>query len=319
MLKSKYKLRYDFRYRLILLFIFILLIAASIVHADNGQPPPFPFFDYNITNNSTNNSQNNSNNSGNNSTNPSQFLIQNQPNLPVSYTYGFITPTVFNSTLQIIQLDAKVDDERDKNLENNDKIRSKAKEESNIEFEFEIKNKFEKEIEDIQIITLIENIDDGDDLKEKSRIFSLAPNDSKEIDLDFELPLKVDDGDYDIEIDIKGKDKDNNLHKLKWQLILEVKKDKITKEVDITIENSNQLKEEKSKIPVKTIKKNSSQTIEKIQQKPKQQTQATNSYSLNLESNDKLLDNELIILLLIISITVVTGLIIFLIKILLMQ
>lgn len=133
---------------------------------------------------------------------------------------------IYSSTLEIVEVNVKVDGKRDKITNNNEKIDEEAKERSNIEFEIEIKNSFEIEIKDIEVEVIIEDIDDGDDLKEKTKISKIAAEDSEEADVDFELPLKVDDGDYDVKIRVEWEDENNNLHVFNWELELEVKKDK---------------------------------------------------------------------------------------------
>lgn len=129
----------------------------------------------------------------------------------------------YDSTLQIKEINVKVDGKKATITNNGEKIPREAKQESDLEFEIEVKNIFEKEIKNIAITATIKDIDD---LKEESDIYKLAPGDSKKVDFDFKLPLKLDDGDYDFKINLRGKDQDNNIHKLDWALTLEVEKDK---------------------------------------------------------------------------------------------
>ncbi len=129
-------------------------------------------------------------------------------------------------SLQITKVIADVDGKKDTITNNGEKISRDAKEESNIEFKVEVKNIWDKKIEDIEVTVTIKDIDDGDDLEEEDNIDDLEPGNSDDVDFDFDLPLKVDDDNYDVKINIKGKDEDNNIHQIEWELTLEVKKDK---------------------------------------------------------------------------------------------
>ncbi|MCK4522369.1 MAG: hypothetical protein KAU20_07390 [Nanoarchaeota archaeon] len=133
--------------------------------------------------------------------------------------------TAYDSTLNIIEVNIEVDGRNSRITSNNTKIGKEAKENSDVEFEIEVKNIWDKKIEDIEVTVTIKDIDDGDDLKDESDISYLDSGSSKKIDIGFELPLKVDDGSYDVKIHIKGKDQDNNIHKIGWELTLKVKKD----------------------------------------------------------------------------------------------
>lgn len=137
----------------------------------------------------------------------------------------------YDSTLKIIEINTKVDGKKDTITNSGEKIADEAKEESDIEFEINIKNIFNKEIKNIDVEVTIKDIDDGDDLEEEGDISKLDPGDSKKVDIDFDLPLKVDDKEYDVKINIKGEDEDNNLHIIDWVLTLEVKKDKHNVEI----------------------------------------------------------------------------------------
>jgi len=134
--------------------------------------------------------------------------------------------TAYDSTLKIIEVNAKVDGKKDTITNNGEKIGREAKESSDVEFEIEIENIFEKEIKNVDVTVTIKDIDDGDDLDDEDSIFRIAPGESENVDLGFDLPLKVDDGDYDVKIDVEGKDEDNNIHIANWVLTLEVKKER---------------------------------------------------------------------------------------------
>ncbi len=143
------------------------------------------------------------------------------PNIPLSYI-------TYDKTLEITEVDVKVDSSSDKITADGKKIGKEAKEESDVEFVITVKNKFDKEIKNIDVEVDINKIDDDTDT-----ISTISSQGTGTAGIDFELPLKIDDGDYDVKISLKGRDADNNLHIAEWNLKLEVKKDnhkvKITK------------------------------------------------------------------------------------------
>ncbi len=132
----------------------------------------------------------------------------------------------YDNTLKIIEITTSVDGKKDTITNSGEKIAEEAKEKSDLKFEIKVKNTFGKEIRNIEVIVRIEDIDNGNDLKEESDISKLSSGSSEKVNLDFNLPLKVDDGRYDVKIDVKGKDENNSLHIANWALKLEVKKEK---------------------------------------------------------------------------------------------
>ncbi|MBU4493386.1 MAG: hypothetical protein KKA61_03370, partial [Nanoarchaeota archaeon] len=104
-------------------------------------------------------------------------------NCTVTVTDGTASaPAVFTITvnrksmLEIYDLDVDVDG-KSKDLDDGDTIKE-ASPESEIKFDFEIKNLFDEdiddiEIEDILITVTIKDIDDGDDLEEETKEFDL--------------------------------------------------------------------------------------------------------------------------------------------------
>lgn len=145
-------------------------------------------------------------------------------------TQNFSISVSKGAKLIIKDLDVKVDGKSDKNLRNNTRIRKEAVPGSTIEFKFEIENKFTREedleIEDIEIQVTIEDIDDGDDLEEESNKFDLNHGKDKTVTVILNIPLLVDEGDYDVIIDIEGEDKNGTEHNIRFELELEVEKDK---------------------------------------------------------------------------------------------
>ena len=132
--------------------------------------------------------------------------------------------------LIISDLDIKVNGKSDKNVHNNSRIKKEVAPGDKIEFKIEIENRFTKEedleIEDIEVEIIIEDIDDRDDLEEEAKEFDLDPEKDKTVDIDFNIPLLVEEGDYDVIINVEGKDENGTTHEIRWELELEVEKEK---------------------------------------------------------------------------------------------
>jgi len=134
-----------------------------------------------------------------------------------------ITPD-YTSTIEISKIKVEVDENKDTVKADGEKIDEKAEEESKIEFEVEVKNLFNKTIEDIEVSATIEDIG-REDIDDETEISKLSPGDSKKATLNFKLPLKIDDDTYDVDITVRGVDEDNKIHTAEWKLRLEVKKE----------------------------------------------------------------------------------------------
>ena len=138
-----------------------------------------------------------------------------------------ITPvTSFDNTLKISEVQVKVDGEKDRITTSGSKIQDDAKEQSQVDFDVEIQNTFDKEISNIDVTVTIEDIDDGDDIDDSTEISKLVPGSSTKKSFDFDIPLQVDEDTYTVLIEAEGKDADNNIHTLSWTLKLDVNKDK---------------------------------------------------------------------------------------------
>ncbi|MBW2989976.1 cadherin-like domain-containing protein, partial [Candidatus Woesearchaeota archaeon] len=141
-------------------------------------------------------------------------------------------PASETGNLTISDLDVKIGGDKDKDLQDNDKISEEAGPGDRIEFDIELENLFSSssdiEIEDIEITVTIKDIDDGDDLEEEAEIESLDADDTDSVSLEFDVPYIVDEGEYDVIIEAEGDDDtdDENSHEIRWELVLEVKKDK---------------------------------------------------------------------------------------------
>ena len=130
----------------------------------------------------------------------------------------------YTSTIEISEIKVEVDENKDTIKADGEKIDEKAEEESKIEFEVEVKNLFNKTIEDIEVSATIEDIG-GEDIDDETEISKLSPGNSKKATLNFELPLRIDDDTYHVNIEVRGVDEDNKIHSIEWKLRLEVKKE----------------------------------------------------------------------------------------------
>jgi len=132
--------------------------------------------------------------------------------------------------LRITDLDVKVDGKTKKNLNNNTKIKRDAEPGSEIQFIIEIENFFtndeDLEIEDIEVEITIEDIDDGDDLEEDADEFDLKAGKDEKVKIKFDVPLEVDEGTFDVIIDVEGEDENGTTHEIRFELELDVEKEK---------------------------------------------------------------------------------------------
>ncbi|MBL7056409.1 cadherin-like domain-containing protein, partial [Candidatus Woesearchaeota archaeon] len=131
--------------------------------------------------------------------------------------------------LRITDLDVRVDNQKDSNLDNNTKISKEAEPGSEIKFEMDIESFFTNEddieINNIEVEITIEDIDDGDNLEEEADDFDLDQGDSDDVKIEFEVPYDVEEGTYDVIILVEGEDDNSTMHYIRWELELEVEKE----------------------------------------------------------------------------------------------
>ncbi len=137
------------------------------------------------------------------------------------------TLTVSEARLIISDLDVEVDDDKDKNLKDGDKIGPEAKPGSVVKLNIEVKNDYDFDLEDVIVEAILRNIDkDDDDLEEESDEFDLGDGKDEKVTIEFDIPLHVEDQEYTLTIDVKGKDNDGKKYSVEWTIYLEVEKDK---------------------------------------------------------------------------------------------
>lgn len=137
------------------------------------------------------------------------------------------------SMLSIYRLDVFVDDVRESNMKDGDRIRERVKPGSELRFDFTIENLFDRDdridIDDVRIRVTIRDIDDRYDLEEESRSFDIdAGRRSSVQSLEFRVPLDVRTGEYDIEIVVDGEESRSpyHEHRIEWSLSLRVDKER---------------------------------------------------------------------------------------------
>jgi len=145
-----------------------------------------------------------------------------------SDTQEFTITVTESPKLRIKNVEAKVDDEKDKNVGNGDTINKEAKPLSNVEFTVEVENKYAKDmkIEDVEATVTIDGIDDGEELEEDAEIGDISAGKDKSEKIKFTMPLKVDEDTYDVKILVEGDDENGTRHSDEWTVYLELKKDK---------------------------------------------------------------------------------------------
>ena len=138
--------------------------------------------------------------------------------------------------LVISDLDVKIGGESAKNLQDGEKIPEDARPGDIVKFDIELENLFstDTEIQDIEVIVTIENIDDSDDLEEEETMDDIKDGDQDSVTLEFTIPTLVEDGEYNVIIEVNAEDEYGHDQDIRWELTLNVKKDKH----DLIIDNA---------------------------------------------------------------------------------
>ena len=136
---------------------------------------------------------------------------------------------VSGGKLLITDVDVKIDDRTDKDLDFGETITREAKPDSTVKFTIEAKNNFtdaeDLDVENIDVTVTIEGIDDDDDLDEEGEIGDVRAGRDDSISIEFKIPLEVDEGNYDVLIEVTGEDENGTDHTVEYELELEVKKE----------------------------------------------------------------------------------------------
>ncbi len=106
-----------------------------------------------------------------------------------------------------VYVDKKIDTSVD---ENGGLISNRVRPGSEIKIKIKLKNMYNRDtdisIRDVKIDSILEEINDGEDIETEVEEFDIDAGSSKKIELDFRIPLEVDAGNYNLNIKIKAED-----------------------------------------------------------------------------------------------------------------
>jgi len=154
--------------------------------------------------------------------------------------YG-ILPNQSNTMLELNEIAIEVNG-KDMNVEEGETIK-RVKPESKIKISAELKNIYESRL-NVQLEATLEEIQNGEDIKERSKKEEITSGDSQELSLDFKIPSEVKAGKYDLNLLIKGEDKNgaSYVRELNYEIEIENNQAKITNLENVsntTTENSD--------------------------------------------------------------------------------
>jgi hypothetical protein len=151
----------------------------------------------------------------------------------------FVTVTLFvillamsvsaESMLEISEVTVKVDGDKQSADENGGSI--DVQPDSTLSLKIKAENKYDRntdggEIENIEILGVLEEIDDGDDIEAEGSDFDLRPNNDKTLTLEFKIPLRLEtDGTYKLLLTAEGEDKNGTTHTAEVEFDVEVDKE----------------------------------------------------------------------------------------------
>lgn len=146
-----------------------------------------------------------------------------------SHFTTFAVKNVVASKLAIRDLDVKVADATDRNVENGETVSKDIVPGDTIELTLDVENLFANseriEIKDIRIEAVFKKIDvDDEDIEKESDEFDLNEDDHVKKTLTFSVPHRVKEDKYEMDIKVEGKDEDGNTHRVDWTIFFEVKK-----------------------------------------------------------------------------------------------
>lgn len=116
--------------------------------------------------------------------------------------YG-ILPNLSNTMLELNEMTIEVNG-KDMDVEEGETIK-KIKPESKIKISADLKNIYQNTL-NVQLAATLEEVQDGEDIRERSKKEEISSGDSQELGLDFKIPSEVKAGEYDLTILIKGED-----------------------------------------------------------------------------------------------------------------
>lgn len=114
------------------------------------------------------------------------------------------------SKLNVMDLKAYVDGDKDSNVDENGGTIQDVAPESELKVRFEVHNLYtddeDVKIKNILATATLEDIDDGSDIVLESDKFSLEADQDESITFEFKIPLVVEEDTYDLKIEVEGED-----------------------------------------------------------------------------------------------------------------
>ncbi len=131
--------------------------------------------------------------------------------------------------LNIKDIRVEVDDDKQSANEGGGTV--KIVPDSKLTLKVEVENLYESgtdggEIEDIEVLVVLEDIDDGDDLEEEADSFDLRPGRDKTVTINFDIPLRLEtDETFIMILEVEGEDKNGTIHTASIEFDVDVDKE----------------------------------------------------------------------------------------------
>ncbi len=136
----------------------------------------------------------------------SSYEVNDGDLLLLSYGDGTSVPLL----LQIDNLKAYVNGDKDKNVDETGGVIKDVSPGSVVKLKFDIKNLFDKDtdvgMEDVELRVILKDIDDGDDLELEFEEVSIDADKEEEIEVEFEIPLQLKEKNYELVLELNGED-----------------------------------------------------------------------------------------------------------------
>ena len=134
----------------------------------------------------------------------------------------FLNPKSF---LDIEKLKVRVGGRKDE-VYDGETISKEAQPGDDVEFNIDIRNNYDFDLENVEVTIEIEDFDDGDDVEKDTSSVDIDTGDKEDFKLKFKVPMIIDDKKYEVLIHVEGEDEDDKIYDEYWTVYLEVKKDK---------------------------------------------------------------------------------------------
>ncbi len=137
-----------------------------------------------------------------------------------------LVSTVYASegNLEIKDLTIYVGSDYSRDIRNNDTFNEFIEPGDELEFEIELENTFEEDIDikDIEVIIKLNNITQGEDITEDLSKFDLKYEKTKIKNIKLDIPSDADEITKSVEISIKGIDEEGTVHKIDWTIYVQI-------------------------------------------------------------------------------------------------